>query len=225
MNKVFENKKNNLNLFSDDINISLEKSNLKTFFKKFQSKLNNDLNKYKKSIKSDFTKFQKEVKDATETLKEHLEKSSETYKARLNEESTNENREFIIQFFDVQCELIKNIYYKQLNTIRKERIPKIQEDSDTVLKNIDELYITYEEELNPFISIDSKEYKINIIEPLNKFKDEMNSFLTNFIKKIKNIMSSFQDTFLSMMVSFEHEMNDYIRFGSRKNIQNNKCRT
>ena len=225
MKKEFASKKNNLNLFSDDINISLDKSNLKTFFKKFQDKLNNDIIKYKKSITSDFNEFQTEVKETTEVLKEHLDKSSQTYKTILNGEYMNENRDIIIQFFDAQCELLKNIYYKQLNAIRKERIPKLQTDSDNVLKSIDELYITNEEELKPFISIESKEYKINITEPLQKFKDEMNFLLNNFISKIKNIMNSFQDTFLSKMVSFEHEMNDYIRFGSRNNIQSNKCRT
>ena len=225
MKKEFASKKNNLNLFSDDINISLDKSNLKTFFKKFQDKLNNDIVEYKKSITSDFNEFQTEVKETTEVLKEHLDKSSQTYKTILNGEYMNENRDIIIQFFDAQCELLKNIYYKQLNAIRKERIPKLQTDSDNVLKSIDELYITNEEELKPFISIESKEYKINITEPLQKFKDEMNSLLNNFISKIKNIMNSFQDTFLSKMVSFEHEMNDYIRFGSRNNIQSNKCRT
>ena len=225
MKKEFASKKNNLNLLSDDINISLDKSNLKTFFKKFQDKLNNDIIKYKKSITSDFNEFQTEVKETTEILKEHLDKSSQTYKTILNGEYMNENRDIIIQFFDAQCDLLKNIYYKQLNAIRKERIPKLQTDSDNVLKSIDELYITNEEELKPFISIESKEYKINITEPLQKFKDEMNSLLNNFISKIKSIMNSFQDTFLSKMVSFEHEMNDYIRFGSGKNIQNNKCRT
>lgn len=225
MKKEFASKKNNLNLFSDDINISLDKSNLKTFFKKFQDKLNNDIIKYKKSITSDFNEFQTEVKETTEVLKEHLDKSSQTYKTILNGEYMNENRDIIIQFFDAQCELLKNIYYKQLNAIRKERIPKLQTDSDNVLKSIDELYITNEEELKPFISIESKEYKINITEPLQKFKDEMNFLLNNFISKIKSIMNSFQDTFLSKMVSFEHEMNDYIRFGSRNNIQSNKCRT
>ena len=225
MKNEFASKKNNLNLLSDDINISLDKSNLKTFFKKFQDKLNNDIIKYKKSITSDFNEFQTEVKETTEVLKEHLDKSSQTYKTILNGEYMNENRDIIIQFFDAQCELLKNIYYKQLNAIRKERIPKLQTDSDNVLKSIDELYITNEEELKPFISIESKEYKINITEPLQKFKDEMNSLLNNFISKIKNIMNSFQDTFLSKMVSFEHEMNDYIRFGSRNNIQSNKCRT
>ena len=225
MKKEFASKKNNLNLFSDDINISLDKSNLKTFFKKFQDKLNNDIIKYKKSITSDFNEFQTEVKETTEVLKEHLDKSSQTYKTILNGEYMNENRDIIIQFFDAQCELLKNIYYKQLNAIRKERIPKLQTDSDNVLKSIDELYITNEEELKPLISIESKEYKINITEPLQKFKDEMNFLLNNFISKIKSIMNSFQDTFLSKMVSFEHEMNDYIRFGSRNNIQSNKCRT
>ena len=225
MKKEFASKKNNLNLFSDDINISLDKSNLKTFFKKFQDKLNNDIVEYKKSITSDFNEFQTEVKETTEILKEHLDKSSQTYKTILNGEYMSENRDIIIQFFDAQCELLKNIYYKQLNAIRKERIPKLQTDSDNVLKNIDELYITNEEELKPFISIESKEYKINITEPLQKFKDEMSFLLNNFISKIKNIMNSFQDTFLSKMVSFEHEMNDYIRFGSRNNIQSNKCRT
>ena len=225
MKKEFASKKNNLNLLSDDINISLDKSNLKTFFKKFQDKLNNDIIKYKKSITSDFNEFQTEVKETTEVLKEHLDKSSQTYKTILNGEYMNENRDIIIQFFDAQCDLLKNIYYKQLNAIRKERIPKLQTDSDNVLKSIDELYITNEEELKPFISIESKEYKINITEPLQKFKDEMNFLLNNFINKIKNIMNSFQDTFLSKMVSFEHEMNDYIRFGSRNNIQSNKCRT
>ena len=225
MKKEFASKKNNLNLLSDDINISLDKSNLKTFFKKFQDKLNNDIVEYKKSITSDFNEFQTEVKETTEVLKEHLDKSSQTYKTILNGEYMNENRDIIIQFFDAQCELLKNIYYKQLNAIRKERIPKLQTDSDNVLKSIDELYITNEEELKPFISIESKEYKINITEPLQKFKDEMSFLLNNFISKIKNIMNSFQDTFLSKMVSFEHEMNDYIRFGSRNNIQSNKCRT
>lgn len=225
MKKEFASKKNNFNLLSDDINISLDKSNLKTFFKKFQDKLNNDIIKYKKSITSDFNEFQTEVKETTEVLKEHLDKSSQTYKTILNGEYMNENRDIIIQFFDAQCDLLKNIYYKQLNAIRKERIPKLQTDSDNVLKSIDELYITNEEELKPFISIESKEYKINITEPLQKFKDEMNFLLNNFISKIKNIMNSFQDTFLSKMVSFEHEMNDYIRFGSRNNIQSNKCRT
>jgi len=225
MKKEFASKKNNFNLLSDDINISSDKSNLKTFFKKFQDKLNNDIVEYKKSITSDFNEFQTEVKETTEVLKEHLDKSSQTYKTILNGEYMNENRDIIIQFFDAQCELLKNIYYKQLNAIRKERIPKLQTDSDNVLKSIDELYITNEEELKPFISIESKEYKINITEPLQKFKDEMNSLLNNFISKIKNIMNSFQDTFLSKMVSFEHEMNDYIRFGSRNNIQSNKCRT
>ena len=225
MKKEFASKKNNFNLLSDDINISLDKSNLKTFFKKFQDKLNNDIIKYKKSITSDFNEFQTEVKETTEVLKEHLDKSSQTYKTILNGEYMNENRDIIIQFFDAQCDLLKNIYYKQLNAIRKERIPKLQTDSDNVLKSIDELYITNEEELKSIISIESKEYKINITEPLQKFKDEMNSLLNNFISKIKNIMNSFQDTFLSKMVSFEHEMNDYIRFGSRNNIQSNKCRT
>ena len=225
MKKEFASKKNNFNLLSDDINISLDKSNLKTFFKKFQDKLNNDIVEYKKSITSDFNEFQTEVKETTEVLKEHLDKSSQTYKTILNGEYMSENRDIIIQFFDAQCELLKNIYYKQLNAIRKERIPKLQTDSDNVLKNIDELYITNEEELKPFISIESKEYKINITEPLQKFKDEMSFLLNNFISKIKNIMNSFQDTFLSKMVSFEHEMNDYIRFGSRNNIQSNKCRT
>ena len=74
MKKEFASKKNNLNLFSDDINISLDKSNLKTFFKKFQDKLNNDIIKYKKSITSDFNEFQTEVKETTEVLKEHLDK-------------------------------------------------------------------------------------------------------------------------------------------------------
>ena len=225
MKKEFASKKNNFNLLSDDINISLDKSNLKTFFKKFQDKLNNDIVEYKKSITSDFNEFQTEVKETTEVLKEHLDKSSQTYKTILNGEYMNENRDIIIQFFDAQCDLLKNIYYKQLNAIRKERIPKLQTDSDNVLKSIDESYITNEEELKPFISIESKEYKINITEPLQKFKDEMNSLLNNFISKIKNIMNSFQDTFLSKMVSFEHEMNDYIRFGSRNNIKSNKCRT
>ena len=195
MKKEFASKKNNFNLLSDDINISLDKSNLKTFFKKFQDKLNNDIIKYKKSITSDFNEFQTEVKETTEILKEHLDKSSQTYKTILNGEYMNENRDIIIQFFDAQCDLLKNIYYKQLNAIRKERIPKLQTDSDNVLKSIDELYITKEEELKPFISIESKEYKINITEPLQKFKDEMNFLLNNFISKIKNIMNSFQDTF------------------------------
>ena len=53
----------------------------------------------------------------------------------------------------------------------------------------------------------------------------MNSFLINLIKKIKNIMNSSRNTFLSMIVSFEYEMNDDIRFGNRKNIQNNSYRT
>ena len=225
MKKGFTNKENISNFSFGNISKALEKSDLKTIFKKFQDKLDFDLIAYKKTLISNFNEFQREVKDLSEILKEKLAKSSETYKAIINEEHINVNPENIIQLFLAQCELIKNVYNEQYNLMREQRIPKLQADSDKILKSIDELAITYEDELKSFISIESKEYKINIIEPLAKFKDEMNSFLIHLIKKIKNIMNSSRNTFLSMIVSFEYGMNDYIRFGNRKNIQNNKYKT
>ena len=225
MRKGFTNNEIDLNLSPANISKALEKYELKTIFKKFQEKLDFDLITYKKTLISNFNEFQRETKNLSETLKEKLEKSSETYKALINEEQAIENKENIIQVFHAQCELMKNVYNEQYNVIREQRIPKLQADSDKILKSIDELAITYEDELKSFISIESKEYKINIIEPLAKFKDEMNSFLINLIKKIKNIMNSSRNTFLSMIVSFEYEMNDDIRFGNRKNIQNNSYRT
>ena len=225
MRKGFTNNEIDLNLSPANISKALEKYELKTIFKKFQEKLDFDLITYKKTLISNFNEFQRETKNLSETLKEKLEKSSETYKALINEEHAIENKENIIQVFHAHCELMKNVYNEQYNVIREQRIPKFQADSDKILQSIDELSITYEEALKSFISIESKEYKINIIEPLRKFKDEMNSFLIHLIKKIKNIMNSSRNTFLSMIVSFEYEMNDDIRFGNRKNIQNNSYRT
>ena len=225
MRKGFTNNEIDLNLSPANISKALEKYELKTIFKKFQEKLDFDLITYKKTLISNFNEFQRETKNLSETLKEKLEKSSETYKALINEEHAIENKENIIQVFHAHFELMKNVYNEQYNVFREQRIPKFQADSDKILQSIDELSITYEEALKSFISIESKEYKINIIEPLRKFKDEMNSFLIHLIKKIKNIMNSSRNTFLSMIVSFEYGMNDYIRFGNRKNIQNNKYKT
>ena len=224
MKKDLSSNDNNVDLSFDDINSISGKSELKTFFIKFQDKLNLNLIKYRKCLIYNFNEFQIDAKILSQSVKENLKATSESFKERFNEEYTNEIRANIIPIFHAQCEMMKNTFNEQYNLFKEERISKLQTASDNILKGIDEYYFTCEEELKSIISIEPAEYKKNIIELINKFKDEMNLFLVNLIKKMNYIFNSFQTNYLSMMNSFQHEINDYIRFGNGKRIENHKCR-
>ena len=224
MKKELANNENNLNISSDNINIIFGTSDLKIAFMKFKDILSMNLDNQRKDLIFNFNEFQKETKNQSQSLKENLRLNSELIKSRINEEYANENKEELIQFILAQCETIKNNINEQINVFKEGKISLLQKDSNDILKSFDRLSISCEKEFKSIVSIESNEYKINIIEPLTKYKDEMNSFLTNLIKKMNSIITSFQKDYLSMIDSFEHKIIDYIRFGNRKNIQNQKCR-
>ena len=224
MEKELAKNEDNLSISSDNKITIFGTSDLKIAFMKFKDILNMNLINYRKSLTFNFNEFQKVTKDLSQSVKENLRLNSEIIKGRINEEYTNENREEIIQYLLAQCETIKITFNEGFNIFKNGRISLIQKEIDYILKKIDELSIACEKEFKSIISIESNEYKINIIEPLNKFRDEMNSFLMNLIKNMYDIFTSFQNNYLSMMNSFKHEMVDYVRFRNRKNFLNHKCR-
>ena len=212
MRKQFNNNQNDLVSYSEYE--ALIKPFLKTLSNKIQEIINSRIIKYREKFLSCFNTFQIQLKNQSKSFSDSMKETTELSKVKFNE-SSGENIKDIISLFYKKCDLYQNIINKIFNEF-EELISLIQTERCGILKDIDDISNSCNDIWISLLPNDSKEYQKNIGEPISKFRNEMNSMLEKLLTKLRQVMTSHQNIILSLMESFEKDMNEIINFGIEK---------
>ena len=208
MKKQFNNNKNNLIPYCEYE--ALVKSFLNTFSMEIQDRINSRLIHYRQRFLSLFSAFQIQLKNQSKSFWDSLKKTTKSLKIKFNKCSVKDRKD-IISLFYKKYDLYKNIIDGRFNEF-EDLISLIQTERCGILKDIDEISISCNNQWKSLLPNDSKEYQKNIGVPISKFRDEMNSMLKRLFEKISQEMTSHQNTLLSFLELFEEEMNEIINF-------------
>ena len=114
-----------------------------------------------------------------------------------------------------------NTYQSQLKTQIKSYKDDLKERSESIKLVLTEYSKENREDLIPLFHADCELNKNRMNVHLNY---EINSILKKYEKRLKLLMTSYQNNILSIMDSFEKEVTENIKFGNGKNIDNHNLK-
>ena len=138
-----------------------------------------------------------------------------SFKIKFNECSAK-NRNDLIVLYQEKYEMYQDNINEELNTLEN-LISLIQIQRSEIFKDIDKFSNHCKYIWESILSNESNEYHKSLSEHINKFKDKLNSILKKLTEKMRSIVTSHKNNILSLMDSFEKEMNDIIYLGTGNN--------
>ena len=205
-----DNKNNNNNSFV--------KSLIKTHSDILRNKLNIKLNKLRQNLISQSKSCQSKLKSLSISISNQFKDKSESFEQNFN--SQIENRDELNAQFLEEFTLMKNNIIEQINLAQDEIISQYSTECNEIAKDFDEISNEIMTGIKSIIPLTCEEYQKNFGDYLGKFGEEIRALLNNFAKNIKLFTTTFENALLSALDSFVKDIVEIIKFGNRKNIDN-----